>query len=45
MPELPEVERIARGLEQALLGQRLTGVTVRWPGAVARPEAKALAEC
>jgi len=44
MPELPEVERIARGLEQALLGQCLKGVTVRWPGVVARPEAKALEE-
>ena len=31
MPELPEVETVRRGLEPALEGQRLTGVTVNRP--------------
>ena len=38
MPELPEVETVARGLDLALEGRTFTGVTVRWPRTVARPE-------
>jgi formamidopyrimidine-DNA glycosylase len=37
MPELPEVETIARGLRPALVGSTITGVTVRWPRTVAFP--------
>ena len=29
MPELPEVETVRRGLEQAMLGRTLTGVVLR----------------
>jgi len=38
VPELPEVETVARGLDQSLEGRTFTGVTVRWPRTVARPE-------
>jgi len=31
MPELPEVETVARGLRDSLLGRTITGVTVGWP--------------
>ncbi|MFC2046470.1 bifunctional DNA-formamidopyrimidine glycosylase/DNA-(apurinic or apyrimidinic site) lyase [Chloroflexota bacterium] len=37
MPELPEVETIARGLRAPLLGRTVTGVTVHWPRTVAQP--------
>lgn len=37
MPELPEVETIARGLREPLVGRRFTGVTVNWPRMVAAP--------
>jgi len=37
MPELPEVETVARGLTGELVGQTFTGVTVRWPKTVAFP--------
>ena len=32
MPELPEVETIARGLRPYLVGQRVVDVELRWPG-------------
>lgn len=34
MPELPEVETIARGLRPALVGQRIERVEARWPKAL-----------
>jgi formamidopyrimidine-DNA glycosylase len=37
MPELPEVETVAREMRGALAGRTLTAVTVRWPRAIARP--------
>jgi formamidopyrimidine-DNA glycosylase len=37
MPELPEVETVARGLSQVMVGRTFTGVTVRWPRTIARP--------
>ncbi len=38
MPELPEVETVARGLEGPLVGRTITGVTVDWPRTIAYPE-------
>lgn len=37
MPELPEVETIARGLRGPLVGRTFTGVTVLWPNSVKTP--------
>ncbi|MCL4459751.1 MAG: DNA-formamidopyrimidine glycosylase [Chloroflexi bacterium] len=37
MPELPEVETITRDLAQKLNGQRITSVTICWPGSIAIP--------
>jgi len=37
MPELPEVETVARGLRQPLVGRTFTGVTARWPRTIAHP--------
>ncbi len=37
MPELPEVETVARGLHQCLPGSTITGATVYWPRTLARP--------
>ena len=37
MPELPEVETVARGLRQVMEGRTFTGVTVDWPRTIARP--------
>lgn len=37
MPELPEVETIARGLHASLPGQTITGATVRWARTIACP--------
>lgn len=34
MPELPEVEYVARQLRETLLGRRFTGVDVRWERAI-----------
>ncbi len=49
MPELPEVETIARALREgggergaSALGQTITAVTVTWPRHIARPAAHAL---
>jgi len=37
MPELPEVETVARGLRASLVGRTLTGVTVSWARTIAQP--------
>ncbi len=37
MPELPEVETIARGLRSSLVGRTIQAVTVNWPRTVAQP--------
>jgi formamidopyrimidine-DNA glycosylase len=37
MPELPEVETVARGLRTLVVGRTITGVTVRWPRIIAFP--------
>jgi len=37
MPELPEVETIARGLHLRLPGSTITGAAVYWPRTLARP--------
>ncbi len=42
MPELPEVETVVRGLQGAVAGRVITGVTARWRRAV-RPSAAAVA--
>jgi formamidopyrimidine-DNA glycosylase len=39
MPELPEVETIARGLRRELVGRRFAGASVTWPRTVACPTA------
>ena len=36
MPELPEVENVAQALRHNLLGRRLTGMRVRFPGILAQ---------
>jgi len=43
MPELPEVETVARGLRGPLVGRTFTGVTVRWPRTIAHPAVDELA--
>ncbi len=40
MPELPEVETIARALRQNLQGRRLTGLEVRFAGVLSQPPAR-----
>ena len=40
MPELPEVETVVRGLRRPLVGRVFTGATVRWPRAIAHPNAQ-----
>jgi formamidopyrimidine-DNA glycosylase len=37
MPELPEVETIARTLRPLLVGRQILGATVRWPRTIAVP--------
>jgi formamidopyrimidine-DNA glycosylase len=37
VPELPEVETVARGLRVCLLDRTITGAAVGWPGSIARP--------
>lgn len=34
MPELPEVEMVARGLRESLVSSAITGVEVRWPRSI-----------
>jgi formamidopyrimidine-DNA glycosylase len=43
MPELPEVETIKNDLRALVLGRRITGVSLRDPALVRRPEADAFA--
>lgn len=38
MPELPEVETIARGLDRTLRGKRVDRVELFWPGSAHEPE-------
>ncbi len=42
MPELPEVEYVARQLREALVGSRITRTEVLWPRAVSRMTPEAL---
>jgi formamidopyrimidine-DNA glycosylase len=37
MPELPEVETIARSLRSELIGRRIVGASVLWPRTIAAP--------
>ncbi|MCX6034372.1 MAG: DNA-formamidopyrimidine glycosylase, partial [Chloroflexi bacterium] len=37
MPELPEVETIARTLRPALIGKTILSADLRWPGTLAAP--------
>ena len=37
MPELPEVETVARGLRTSLVGRTIVGAEVRWPRSVIPP--------
>jgi formamidopyrimidine-DNA glycosylase len=37
MPELPEVETVARGLRDPLVGRKIVGVAVHWPRTIACP--------
>lgn len=37
MPELPEVETIVRDLQKRIIGRKITGVTVPFPGIIANP--------
>jgi formamidopyrimidine-DNA glycosylase len=39
MPELPEVEYVARQLRQTLIGRTITDVHVTWPRTIAHPDA------
>lgn len=43
MPELPEVETIVSDLRPRLIGKRITGVRLLWPGAVAHPSSEGFA--
>ena len=42
MPELPEVETIARGLREPLIGRTVTGFWTDWPRQIVTPEPDAL---
>jgi formamidopyrimidine-DNA glycosylase len=44
MPELPEVETIARGLREPLIGRKVTGFWTDWPRQIVTPEPDALRE-
>jgi formamidopyrimidine-DNA glycosylase len=44
MPELPEVETVARGLRTSLVGRTIVGVEVRWPRSVVPPDPAAFAQ-
>jgi len=45
MPELPEVETVARGLQTSLVSRVITGVQVDWPRTVASSSPYQFAEC
>jgi formamidopyrimidine-DNA glycosylase len=38
MPELPEVETVARGLRASLIGSTVTKVIIQWPGSIGAPD-------
>lgn len=40
MPELPEVEYVARQLRQTLIGRTISDVRVNWPRTIAHPDAQ-----
>ncbi|NLF11853.1 MAG: bifunctional DNA-formamidopyrimidine glycosylase/DNA-(apurinic or apyrimidinic site) lyase [Anaerolineaceae bacterium] len=40
MPELPEVETVARGLREPLVGRTIVDVTLRWPRTLGWPKGK-----
>ncbi|MAG37572.1 MAG: formamidopyrimidine-DNA glycosylase [Dehalococcoidia bacterium] len=44
MPELPEVETIRRDLAPALIGRRIVGLDLLWPGTLDRPSSRSQAE-
>jgi len=44
MPELPEVETVARGLRACLTGHTITKVTVHWPGSIGTPGPRRFAQ-
>jgi formamidopyrimidine-DNA glycosylase len=44
MPELPEVETVARGLRTSLVGRTIVGVEVRWPRSVVPPDPAVFAQ-
>lgn len=43
MPELPEVETLARELRETLVGRNITGVSVRWARTIAEPDPETFA--
>jgi len=43
MPELPEVETVARGLRAALVGCSIAGVEIRWKRSITTPDPTAFA--
>jgi len=45
MPELPEVETVARGLQVSLVGRTIVGVDVRWARSVMPPDPAAFVRC
>jgi formamidopyrimidine-DNA glycosylase len=45
VPELPEVETVAQGLRQPLVGRTITGVVVRWPRTVSFPAVDEFQRC
>jgi formamidopyrimidine-DNA glycosylase len=45
MPELPEVETVARGLQASLVGRTIVGVEVRWARSAIPPDPAAFARC
>ncbi len=44
MPELPEVETLARELREVLVGRSIVGVEVRWARTIATPDPEAFAQ-
>ncbi|MCX8066744.1 MAG: bifunctional DNA-formamidopyrimidine glycosylase/DNA-(apurinic or apyrimidinic site) lyase [Anaerolineae bacterium] len=44
MPELPEVETLARELRETLVGRTITGVDVHWPRTVESPDPETFAQ-
>jgi len=44
MPELPEVEAVAQGLQASLVGRTIVGVEVRWARSVVPPDPDAFAQ-